>query len=356
MNKWFGGFICQVFPWVGGRLQVSSPTTAALLFPRISIIRTFHGILAVFPGGFFCFYNNHGSVENDGKWLNLKGSYRWRDPFFTSMKIGRKCKTYPFLVVFTKLFVSEERVASASFRVPSNVDRHEGFFSAQRSRDSTDSKNSTSFGRIPNSLSENLARQIEWYSIYMYALQGVFVYYIDALRASGESTRCRHQLAHLEGWVNFWKVYIILWLLASWRECMCSSTQFMWLFHSKPESIWSNAAWSGGVCLHESYVTMHHGFSLWHWMVCDLVRRRRKLMVCGWSNELLPYCLFFWGGGMVFFKMTKNDKWRIKCMMTSSLWLQPNRVIITAVVAKILIWILYKHDLIDLKLFRKLYM
>ena len=69
------------------------------------------------------------------------------------------------------------------------------------------------------------------------------------------------------------------------------------------------AAWSGGVCLHESYVTMHHGFSLWHWMVCDLVRRRRKLMVCWWSNELPPYCLFFWGGRCFsrWQKMT-NDK------------------------------------------------
>ena len=81
-------------------------------------------------------------------------------PIFHFHDYARKCKTYPFLVVFTKLFVSEERVASASFRVPSNVDRHEGFFSAQRSRDSTDSKNSTSFGTIPNSLSENLG-QIE---------------------------------------------------------------------------------------------------------------------------------------------------------------------------------------------------
>ena len=148
-------------PSVSMGRQVSSTTTAALLFPRIGIIRTFHGILANFRR-FFLFLQQ--SCFFCGKWLNLKGSY-WRDPFFTSMKIGRKCKAYPFLVVFTKLFVSEERVASASFRVPSNVDRHEGVFSAQRSRDSTDLKNSTSFGRIPNSLSENLARQIEWYSI-----------------------------------------------------------------------------------------------------------------------------------------------------------------------------------------------
>ena len=212
------------------------------------------------------------------------------------------------------------------------------FFSAQRSRDSTDSKNSTFFGTIPNSLSENLARQIEWYSIYTLSKVCLFTtLMLLELQGSRRAVDISWLISKV-GWIFGRFVWFgDCWHHVSWRECLCS-TQFMWW----PESIWSNAAWSGGVCLHESHLTMHHGFSIWHWMVCDLVRRRAKLMVCGRSNEL-----FFRGKGVF-----QDDKWQ----MTSSLWLQPNRLIITAVVAKILIWIFYKHDLIDLKLFRKLYM
>ena len=49
--------------------EVSSTTTAALLFPRISIIRTFHGILADFKQ-----YTVSPTIHGDGQWLNLKGN------------------------------------------------------------------------------------------------------------------------------------------------------------------------------------------------------------------------------------------------------------------------------------------
>ncbi len=192
-----------------------------------------------------------------------------------------------------------------------------------------------------------------WSTSRRVALQGVFVYHIDALRGSRESTRCRHQLAHLEGWVR-WFCY--WWHHVSWRECMCS-TQFMWWLHdSKPESIWSNDTWSGGVCLHESYATMHHGFSLWHWMVCDSVRRRAKLMVCGWSNELC-----FWGRGVIQDDKTNERKMPKFSMFDDFQSLVPAKSSnIKAVVSKTMKSCFFYRwgfcistDLIDLKLFGK---
>lgn len=148
-----------------------------------------------------------------------------------------------------------------------------------------------------------------------------------------------------------WLISKVGWLLA---PCFLKRVQFMWWLHSKPESIWSCLIRG---CL-STWVVRYHAswfFSLaldGMWLGTSKTEAY-GVLVKQWTP---PVLFIFLGGGRCFFKMTKNDKWQIKCMMTSSLWLQPNRVIITAVVAKILIWILYKHDLIDLKLFWKLYM
>lgn len=138
----------------------------------------------------------------------------------------------------------------------------------------------------------------------LYALQGVFVYYIDALRASGESTRCRHQLAHLEGWVNFWKV---------WSRWFCDC----WLLEENVCVVVHNS------CGHSTQnrnrfeaMLPDQGVSVYmsRTLPCIMVFLFGTGWYVTWSvKERSLWCageaMNFSFGGKVFFKMTK--KWQM---------------------------------------------